>query len=208
MAGVYEINVNVNGANAGTDGKKNNVGKSAAAGALGGAAASSSLTGGLNIGGRGSGAAEKMFNRGIAKNIMKESISSGTGTSFGQRVRGMATGAGFGVQNISGRQAVGGISAVAGAYTAILAYQQQGATLRGEGHKADRLGERQTKLTEGLTIGVAFAIAGPLGGIAVMAATAWKYAQENRKLVKELQNETVRSAYYSRRLVYDISERR
>lgn len=214
----YEINVNVNGANAGTDSRASN----ATTGAVAGAAASTALSnnygaalnrmgseGGVGIGNRGSSKVDRFAGRQLGGNIMRESLTPGTGSSLALRAQGFGTGAAVFARNVSmptGKQLYGSAVAGAAVYTAYLDYQQQAATLRGESHKADRISEQKEVIGTATLVGGALMTGNPVVIAMTLAGLSYKYALENKKLIQELKDETVRSGYYSRRLVQSISE--
>ena len=211
----YEINININGATTDNRVGSNNAGTNVAAGAVAGRLASGPPTStglmGLMTGGRGKNAADMAKGREFGRDLIRGALR-GRNTpdlqlfSGTERAEQLAKGSVRYLKNVSGKQYAGVASAgLALGISAANLYSNE-LSIRGNTDQSDRIRATTDGLTEGATVVGAFALLGPVGGGVAVASLAWKYAQENRKLIKQLQTENIRSAYYSRRLVYDVSE--
>lgn len=110
------------------------------------------------------------------------------------------------IQNIkAGVTKTASIAGVVGA----LAFQhiQTSAEISGNVTQLNRLNDAKRNIKMGATVVGAFAVGGPIVGLAAVGYLAFNLAQENRKLIHEQNVDKYRSQYYQKRLINDISGR-
>jgi len=105
------------------------------------------------------------------------------------------------------KAAVGTAGTIAGTYTAISAHMASTASMNGADYKAARLNKNAERVGTAVSLGVAWVV-NPVAGAAATAAMAYKISMENRQRIRDAKLDSIRSMYYTDRLVKNITWRR
>jgi len=89
----------------------------------------------------------------------------------------------------------------------VVGFTKETAQMRGNSAKIAGITNVEKIANIGLTLGIGFKAGGPAGAALAVAYTGYNLARENRVFIHEIQHDTVRSDFYSKRVIIERTER-
>jgi hypothetical protein len=89
----------------------------------------------------------------------------------------------------------------------VVGYTKETAQMRGNSAKIAGITNVEKIANIGLTVGLGFKAAGPVGAAIAIGYTSYNLARENRVFIHEIQNDTARADYYTQRIIRERTGR-